>query len=304
MAQFSQQRVLGRSGIVVSPLGAGTNRWGGDASKDEQVFQTFRTDLDVGINFFDTAEIYTGGRSERALGSYIRRDNRPAVVASKFAPLPTRLSAHTLMDALDATLRRLQMTSIDLYYVHWPYTFLRIEALMDELALAVQLGKIRAVGVSNYSADQVRRASERLARYNIPLAANEVHYSLFHRQPESNGVLDICRELDIALVAYRPLSGGRLLEPIPAANTTRSGVRSALGRDEKAAKLRQVLAAIAHEHDKTVGQVVLNWLLLRDEHIIPIPGTTSPAHASENNGALGWQLTDDEFVAIDQASLA
>jgi aryl-alcohol dehydrogenase-like predicted oxidoreductase len=265
------------------------------------VAQAFTASVDAGIAFFDTAELYGLGKSERVLGVCIRRDSRPVVVASKFVPFPTRLAPRQFMHALQSSLSRLGVPAIDLYYVHFPIPLVSIERLMDLMAQAVRAGKVRAVGVSNFNAAQMRRAAERLARYQIPLAANEVHYSLLHRRPEVNGVLDACRALDVALVAYRPLAGGRLT----AGHADRAPVR-AQGQSAPAAKRPQVLletlTTIARHHGASTSQVALNWLLRRDDHIMPIPGATSARHAQANAEALAWQLSDEEFAAIDRAS--
>lgn len=291
MIQQNQYRALGVTGIKVSPLGVGTNKWR-QGKNDETVFQAFQSLIDAGVNLFDTAEIYQEGNSERLLGTCIQRDPRPIVIASKFAPLPTRLSHRQFMSALDASLNRLGIQTIDLYYIHWPFTFLRVETLMDMMAQAVKEGKIRAVGVSNFNATQMYRAADRLARYDIPLTANEVHYNLLHRQPEVNGVLDACRKLDVALVSYFPLASGRLTSPSPSTSTSK----------RQQAILAETLSTIAQKREKSVSQVALNWLLRRDEHIIPIPGVTNSRHALENIDALSWELSEDEFAAIDQAS--
>ena len=316
MTQIDQLRVLGASGLEVSPLGIGTNHWRARRGKDNaNIFQTFQTSLNAGLTFFDTAEVYMGGESERMLGECIGRDKRPVVIATKFAPLPNRLSPHILMDALDASLSRLNVETIDLYYIHWTSFLMRIDALMDMMALAVRIGKIRAVGVSNFNAKQMRVAAARLARYDIPLAANEVHYNLLHRQPEVNGVLQACQELNVAMIAYRPLERGMLKELDPANPTVvapvsraRTGIlpafsKSSQPRQEQMNALQEALNGIARTRGKTVRQVALNWLLQRDEHIIPIPGTTSASHVIENSGALGWQLSEDEFALLDKISL-
>lgn len=308
MTQIGQQRFLGATGLEVSALGVGTNKWGARRAKHgDQIFQAFQAALDAGLTLFDTAEIYNRGESERLLGECISRDRRPVVFASKFAPLVSRLSPHALMDALDGSLGRLGVDTIDLYHIHWPYSFLRIDALMDMMALAVRIGKVRAVGVSNYNAAQMRQAAARLARYGIPLASNEVHYSLLYRLPESNGVLAACRELNVALIAYQPLEGGLLKNQEPVSVPAMPGRLERLPRPGKARQaqltaLHGTLDEIARGRGKTVSQVALNWLLCRDEHVIPIPGSTSAQHATENAGALDWQLTDDEFAAIDKAS--
>jgi aryl-alcohol dehydrogenase-like predicted oxidoreductase len=260
--------------------------------------------VDAGVNFFDTAEVYNSGRSERLLGACHQRDHRPVVIASKFAPLPTRLTRRQFMNALDASLSRLGVQTMDLYYIHFPYSLLSIETLMDLMAQAVEAGKVRAVGASNFNAKQVRRAAARLARYRIPLAANQVRYNLLQRQPEENGVLDACRELNIALVAYRPFEGGRLKSnTIPGVLSGPSPSTGGKGKaTSKEEMLQETLEAIAQQRGKSVSQVALNWLLRRDEHVIPIPGATKERHALENADTLSWELSDDEFAAIDQAS--
>ena len=292
MPSTRDTRPLGASGLTVSPLGVGTNRWSA-GKNDAQVLQVVQASTDAGVCFFDTAEIYGMGKSERLLGECLRRSGRPAVIATKYLPLP----AHPLSKALDASLSRLGLQTVDVYYIHFPLG--RIEALMDQMAQAVQQGKIRAVGVSNFSAAQMRRAADRLARYNIPLAANQVQYSLLHRQAEVNGVLEACRELNVALVAYRPLASGRMVahsgDPAPDQSGTSSPKTGHMD-------LQEILQRIARQRGKSVSQVALNWLIRRDAHIIPIPGATQAAHALGNAEALTWELSDEEFALIDQAS--
>jgi aryl-alcohol dehydrogenase-like predicted oxidoreductase len=275
-------RALGRSGLRVPALGVGTNRWGVSGKGADELLPVFSAALDAGANLFDTAEVYSFGRSERAIGECMRRDPRPVSVVTKFAPYPTRLSPKSFLAALEGSLSRLGTRTADLYLIHFPFSFLGIPSLMDVLAEASSAGKARAVGVSNFSAKQMHVAAERLDRHGIALAANEVHYSLFHRDPERNGVLDACRKLDVALIAYRPLGGGRIREGTPTPNGT--------------------LAAVARARQKTVAQVALNWLLRKDERIVAIPGTTSVAHLRENVGALGWTLNDDELAALEQST--
>ena len=311
------QRHLGASGIVVSPLGVGVWSWGdknfwgyGHDYNREDVTQAYKACLDAGLNFFDTAEVYAQGESERILGECIREDGRPVVIASKFAPLPNRFSARSLLKALDASLERLNAKTIDLYQIHWPYTFIGVDALMDALAEAVRSGKVRAVGVSNYGADLMRRAHARLARHDIPLASNQVHYNLVYRKPEKNGVLDACRELNVALIAYSPLEQGLLTgkyrrvagQAIPISGPRRFSRAFSASRRRKIEPLLQTMETIAKNHSKSIGQVAINWLLAKDEHIIPIPGAKNVRQASENAGSIGWQMTNEEFEQIDLAS--
>jgi aryl-alcohol dehydrogenase-like predicted oxidoreductase len=272
-------RALGRSGVDAPALGVGTNRWGRGRGAD-QLAPVFCAALDAGANLFDTAEVYLG--SEKTIGACLRRDPRPALLVTKFAPYPTRLSARSLHKALEGSLARLGRETVDLYLIHFPFSVVSIPSLMDRLAEVVQAGKARAVGVSNFSARQMHVAAERLDRHGVPLAANEVQFSVFHRDPERNGVLAACRELDVALIAYRPLAGGR---------TRPDGTA-----------LDRTLAGIARARQKTVAQVALSWLLDRDERVVAIPGETSVEHLRENAGAVGWTLSNDELAALEGAS--
>ena len=287
--QTTLLRPLGKTGVEVPAIGVGTNRWSYGAN-DAPVFETYRALVDAGGGFIDTAEVYGFGKSERLIGDCLRKDGRSAFVASKFAPFVARTSPRHLLSALDRSLARLGLARVDLYYVHVPFPFADLGGFADGLAEAVKSGKARHVGVSNFSAEQMRRVADRLARANIPLAANEVHYSLAHRNPETNGVLEACRELDVALVAYFPLASGRL-----------AGA-PAEAKPDKLDAVRRALADIAQAHQATPSQVALNWLLARDPHVIPIPGATKVHHAKANLGALDWRLTDEEFDALDAAS--
>jgi aryl-alcohol dehydrogenase-like predicted oxidoreductase len=282
------ERPLGRSGIRAPALGVGTNRWNASGPEQERLRETLAAALDEGVGFFDTAEGYNAGGSETALGDAARQDGRPLLLASKFAPLRTRVTPAQFASALEKTLERLRRDSIDLYYLHFPHPLLGVGPYMKAMASAVKTGKIRAVGISNCHVAHMRKAAGVLARYGIPLAANQVQYSLLHREPETNGVLDACRRMDVALVAYEPFGGGAIS----------AGSRSDPGRSALADTLREVAAA----RRATAAQVALAWLLKRDDHVIPIPGATRPEHVRENAGALALELDQEEFAVIDRAA--
>jgi aryl-alcohol dehydrogenase-like predicted oxidoreductase len=282
-------RPLGKSGISVPALGVGTNRWR-QGVNDGAVLETYQALLDGGGGFLDTAEVYGFGKSERLIGDCIRKDGRRPIVATKFAPFIARTSQRQLLGALDASLARLGLDAVDLFYVHFPFPFASLDDFADGLAEAVKRGKAKAVGVSNFDGAQMRRVADRLARSNIPLAANEVNYSLLHRQPEANGVLDACRELDVALIAYFPLASGRLTTPPPE------------GKADPDVALRRAIAEIAAARQASMSQVALNWLLAKDPHIIAIPGASKAAHAKANLAALSWSLDKAELAAIDAAA--
>ena len=187
---------LGSQGPAVVPLGIGTWAWGdklfwsyGSHYTASELHDAFKTALDAGINFFDTAEVYGFGESERLLGQFMQKTDRPVEIATKYIPLPWRFNAQAVADALTASLQRLQQPSVTLYQVHMPFDFfMGQKTLMNALADEVQQGRIRAVGVSNYSADQMRQAHRYLADRGVPLAVNQVQYSLLARQIETNGV--------------------------------------------------------------------------------------------------------------------
>src|SRR5918999_5550976 len=182
--------------LKVAPLGVGAWAWGstrlwgyGKKYNRSDVGKAFRASMAEGITLFDTAEIYGNGASERIIGEILREggfEGRP-VIATKFAPLPYRLSAKSLLKAVDKSLERLGIETIDLYQIHFPNPIFKIDSLMDALAEMVEAGKVRRVGVSNYGADQMRRAHDRLASYGVSLASNQVEYSLLRRGPGGQG---------------------------------------------------------------------------------------------------------------------
>jgi aryl-alcohol dehydrogenase-like predicted oxidoreductase len=308
---------LGETKVLVSPLGIGTWQWGdrtywnygrGEFS-DEDLHAGFQAALSSGINFFDTAEIYGGGRSETLLGSFVHSPTPPGtqrsdiVVATKFMPYPWRLSPKTLVSALRGSLRRLGLERVDLYQIHQPIPPLPPETWAAALAGAVSEGLVRAVGVSNYSEDWMRRAYDVLAKHGIHLASNQVEYSLLVRDPEWSGVLKACRELKVTLIAYSPLGKGLLTGKYTPENPPQGARRFAVGRYLKPVQpIVGLLREIGQNYGgKTPGQVALNWLIARGA--VPIPGIKNLRQAQENLGALGWRLSRDEVAALDETKV-
>ena len=293
---------LGRNGVELRPIGIGTNSW--NARRLEGARKALSASLDAGITFIDTAEVYSWGESERTIGRLLRESGRAGVVATKFAPLPLRLSAGSLTRALEASLGRLGLPQVDLYQVHWPYTPLGIESLMARLADEVEAGRVRSVGVSNYSAAQMRRAHEALAKRGIPLASNQVNYSLLHRAPEVNGVLDACRALGIALIAYTPLASGALTGKYRPGGPKPAGVRrfmAAFRKLEGVMPVIQELERIGREHDRSAAQVALNWLA-RQDCVLPIPGAKDGAQATQNASSIDFEISEEEGARLDVVS--
>ncbi len=298
---------LGQTDILLPPLGVGTWQWGdtlvwgyGKGYAEPELRAAFEASIQNNITFFDTAEVYGFGRSERFLGQFIRESGRPVLVASKFFPFPYRLSAKSLNRALQGSLRRLGLPRLDLYQIHWYTPLLSIEALGNALADAVEMGLVRAVGVSNYSREQMEQMYRVLERRGVPLASNQVKYNLLERDPETNGVLQACRDLGVTLIAYSPLAMGVLTGRYNAQNPP-PGTRGRLYRREVLARLAPLLqrmSTIGAAHgDKTPAQVALNWLIAKGT--VPIPGAKNARHAASNAGALGWSLTEDECAELE-----
>ena len=315
---MAEMTTLGRSEVRVSRLGLGVMVWGeasgvqrvmpaksaygGTNAADEQ--SAFDASLAAEINFFDTAAMYSGGASERRLGELA--EGKEVVIATKFPPTPLG-RAEDMPQALDASLRNLRRNSVDLYQHHFPSRRVDIAKLMDLMADAVQAGKIKSVGVSNYSATQMRTAYDALARRGVPLASNQVQYSLLHRQPETNGVLETCRELGITLIAYQPLASGALTGKYLDGSRP-VGIRRFREpfRGSKFHALRPVvtlLRAVADHYGKTPGQVALRWLL-EQEAVVPIPGAKNADQAAHNAGALSFSLSPDEIGYLNEATEA
>ena len=314
MDTLAKTMTIGASDLRVAPLGVGVWAWGdtmfwgyGKSYGSQEIAAAFQASLDAGLTLFDTAEIYGNGTSERILGQLARTTRRTILIASKFMPFPWRLSARSLHGALDASLKRLQVAKIDLYQIHWPSPLLSIPKLMDTMADVVAAGKIRYVGVSNYSARQMRQAHTALARRGVPLVSNQVEYSLLKREPEANGVLEACRELGVTLIAYSPLAMG-LLSGKYRPGTTPSGVRRFTHRfSQQNLAAAQLVIALAQQigaahGGKSAGQVALNWLIQRGT--LPIPGAKNGRQAAENAGALGWALDVEEIERLDAATRA
>ncbi|BAZ80573.1 aldo/keto reductase [Sphaerospermopsis kisseleviana CS-549] len=302
---------LGKTGLTVPPLCLGTWAWGdklfwnyGDNYGEEQLQAAFTTAVDAGVTFFDTAEVYGLGLSEQFLGKFIKQTSQKVQIATKFGPLPWRWDGKSVSEALTESLKRLQLERIELYQVHWPFTFfLSQETLMNTLADEVQKGRIGAIGVSNYSASEMRNVHKILSARGIPLAVNQVRYSLLTRQIESNEILQTARELGVTILAYSPLAQG-LLTGKYTTSYKPTGARSIDPRFSqdglnKIAPVLSLLQKIGNKYDRTPAQVALNWLIAQG-NVIPIAGVKNPEQVKQNVGALGWNMTKDEFDEIDQ----
>lgn len=289
--------------------GTGTWQWGdklmwgfGSGYAEADVRGAFDASLKAGITFFDTAEMYGWGMSERLLGQFIRESGVQAVVATKFLPFPWRILRRQLIGALRGSLKRLGMESVDLYQIHFPLPPISMQARADALADALDRGLTRAVGVSNYGAKQTLQTHEALSKRGYPLATNQVEYSLLNRKIEHDGTLPAARDCGVTIIAYSPLGMGLLTgkysvdSPPPGART-----RTAKGKLAKLPPLLDRMRAIGEAHGgKNPAQVAINWTICKGT--LPIPGAKNAGQVEQNAGARGWRLTDDEVAELDALS--
>lgn len=314
----TQKRSLGQTELNVTPIGLGVMQFSGTAGYFRFMFDDIeqpemddivQAALEGGINWFDTAEIYGGGRSERGLAQALSdsgANDRDVIVATKW--MPVLRTASNIPRTIDTRIKNLGPYSIDLYYVHQPWGFSPPEEEMDAMADLVQAGIIRSVGVSNFNARQMSRAVRALEKRGLTLAANQVQYSLLHREIESNGVLDAARDLGVTIVAWGPLASGLLsgkfhrdpevLQRTPFVRRRR--MRSQLQRTEP---LIDALERIGANHQATPSQVALNWVIhFSGETIVAIPGASKAKQAREAAGVMTFKLTPDEMEELDQMS--
>ncbi len=299
----------------VAPLGVGTWAWGdhrtwGMGTYDTSVTEStigdaWRTSLDAGIGVYDTAEVYGGGESERILGRLLqddpgRRDD--LVIATKFWPAPWKVNlGPALRQSLEASLGRLRIPTVDLYQIHGPISLRSASAMADALANVVEAGLVRAVGVSNYSVKEMTKIHRELRARGIPLASNQIEFSLLRRRPASNGLLDACADLGVVPIAYSPIGQGRLTGKYSASNPPPGRRNFSAHPMEEVDRVVAVLRDIGAQHDRTPSQVALRWII--DKGAVPIPGAKNARQATDNAGALGWTLEPAEVDALDRVAL-
>ena len=312
-----QKRRLGKTDIEVTPIGLGVmqfSRGGGlfgmlfPVLPQEEKNAIIQAALDGGINWFDAAELYGFGKSEQGLSAGLKAagtKNGEVIIETKWFPILR--TARNISKTIEDRLRYLNGYSIDVYLVHQPMSFSSPEAEMDAMADLVEAGKIRSVGISNFSAERMRRAHAELQKRGLPLAVNQMEYSLLDRSIESNGVLETAKELGVTIVAYTPLGYGLLTgkyhkDPELFKQTPRGFMLKR--KFEQSRPIVAALEGIGQKYDATPGQVALNWVIHNqgDMSVVTIPGATRAAHAKESVGAMKFKLTDDELARLDELS--
>ncbi|MEI7661519.1 MAG: aldo/keto reductase [Bacteroidota bacterium] len=313
-------RTLGKSDLRVTPIGLGCwqfSKRGNLAGKfwpsldDELIGEVVRVSLEGGINWFDTAEIYGRGASEKILAKSLAANGKKpgeAIIATKWWPMFR--TASNIEKTIEERLGCLYPYPIDLYQVHQPWGLSSEVKEMEAMAELVRAGNIKYVGVSNFPAKMMRSAWETLQKSGINLVSNQVQYSLLHRNIESDGILETAKELGISIIAFSPLAQGlvtgkfhdnpELLKNI--------GFRRYLSRFkaegmEKSRPVAEMVKRLALKYQVTPSQVALNWLItFNGETVVAIPGATRVQHAAENTGAMKFRMEQDDLKLLDEVS--
>lgn len=318
----SQLRKLGNSDLKLSPLGLGC--WQFSNGKGlvgkfwpvlgpDDLRHIVRTCLEGGINWFDTAEAYGGGQSEQLLAGALKAIGGPpaeeAVIATKW--WPAFRTAGSIAATIDERIRMLDGRTIHLYQVHSPYSFSSVAAEMKAMAKLVDQGKIRHVGVSNFSGQQMREADRVLKEHGLRLVSNQVKYSLLDRRIEHNGVLETAKELGVAIIAYSPLEQGILsgkFHQNPSLVKSIKGPRKWMPafRDsglQRSKPLIDALERLAEKYSVSPTQIALNWLVnANGETVFAIPGASKVHHAVENVKAMQFDLSSEEIGMLSNVS--
>lgn len=320
MKQILPLRSIGQSDLMITPIGLGCWQFSKQKNmagkfwptmEDDLIEKMVRISLEGGINWFDTAEVYGNGASERALAASLRNiGKKPGeiMVATKWWPMFR--FASNILKTIDQRIEALAPYPIDLYQVHQPWGFSNEKAEMEAMARLVKEHRIRYVGVSNFSAAQMRSAWETLQKHDIHLVSNQVRYNLLDRKIESNGILQTAKELGITIIAYSPLAQGLvtgkfhdnpdLLQHIGMRRYSSQFKPAGL---EKSRPVVKYIQELADKYGVTPSQIALNWLInSQGETVVAIPGATKESHAKENAGTMTFALTPEDISLLDKKS--
>lgn len=300
-------REFGNTGIRLSAIGLGcmgmSHAYG--LRNDKESLATLRKAVDLGINFWDTADFYGNGENEKLISKVLKRVRDKVFIATKFGFRQTPENAFTLdtsplymKSAIEASLKRLKIETIDLYYAHRIDPNVPVEEMFGAMSDLVREGKVRYLGLSEASVQSVRKAHA-----IHPVSAIQNEYSLLTRDVESE-ILPLCRELGITLIAFSPLSRGLITNTIVKEGLPENDFRKTLPRfsDEhwdNNLGLARAFSDSAVRKKCTPAQLALAWLLAQGDDIIPIPGTKQRKYLAENAGAVDISLTSDELAEIN-----
>jgi len=263
------------NGEQIPRIGFGTWGIGGsnrpDYARDANDLRAIQAAIRLGFTHIDTAEGYARGHSEELVGRALQDFKREDIfLATKVSPYDSHLGYKQVLAALPRSLKRLGVDYVDLYMIHWPEAAVPLEETFKALNELAAQGVVRHLGVSNFDLDLLKRACD---LSDPPLLANQVPYSLFHREYAHNGVLDYCQRNNVLLVAYTPIEVGKVFD-------------------------NQVVREVAQAHNATPVQVALNWVI-RQPAVVTIPKSASEAHLRENKGAYDLRLTAEDVARLD-----
>jgi aryl-alcohol dehydrogenase-like predicted oxidoreductase len=313
-------RPLGRSEMMVTPIGLGCWQFSKQQNmagkfwptlEDDIINQVVSLSLEGGINWFDTAEVYGNGASEKALSAALQlagKKSGEVIIATKWWPMLR--FASNIRKSIYKRIELLDPYPIDLYQVHQPWGFSNEKSEMKVMAEILEKKLIKNIGVSNFSAEKMKNAWETLDKKGIPLATNQMRYSLLDRKIESNGVLDMAKKLGISIIAYSPLAQGivtgKFHENPDLLKNIGLRKHSSLFKPEglkKSLPVIKLVKELADKYNVTSSQIALNWLIhFHGETIVAIPGATKANHVRENTGTMVFRLSDEDMAKLDRAS--
>lgn len=315
---MTELRTLGQTDIKISPLGVGTWQFSGgnglvgkywEPPTPDQGRDIVQTAVNGGINWFDTAQAYGKGESERNLSRALQAANiapEDIHIATKWWPVFK--TASDLKNSIQARLDCLAPYPISHYIVHQPISLSSIEKEMHAMSDLMDAGKIYSVGVSNYSAKQMRKTHKALASRGYALAANQFYFSMISRHIEHTGVLETAQELGMTLIAWTPLEQGLLTgrfhqenADLSSLNWIRRRAMANSGRLERTRLLIERMKVLADKYQATVAQIALNYTVnVHGETVVAIPGVSKPSQVEQNLGALTFKLTPDEMGELTE----
>lgn len=304
-------RNLGNTGVKVSIVGIGTNRFGSDKTSQEEVNRIIDCALDLGINHLDSADAYQKGNSEIVLGNALKGKWDRFFLATKFFH-PTGeginnrgASRYHIHNAVEASLKRLQSDHIDLYYVHRWDSETPLEETLQTLNNLIQQGKVRYIGASNFAAWQLAKANllADVKGWNA-FAAIQSHYHMFERDLEKE-IIPYCKSENLAVIPYFPLAGGFLTgkyqkgKPAPAGSRGESNEYVQKYMTDKNYSILEILKAFASDHGHKMNELAIAWLLAQPQVASVISGATKLEHVNQNAVASEWDLSQNEIEQIE-----